>query len=115
MPTSYHLFGRAIDVQRRRGVTHQMVDAALRRAGYALVESLDEGDHSHFAFAIATPSVAVTTGTTGTTSLPAGTAYKPLLPNLLADDHGVLIAAGTPVSDSGNLQVEPARLPSVRR
>jgi hypothetical protein len=48
---SYHLSGRAIDVVRRPGVSHSSLDAALRRAGYVLVESLDEGDHSHFAFA----------------------------------------------------------------
>jgi hypothetical protein len=28
-----------------------MIAAAFRNAGYRLVESLDEGDHSHFAFA----------------------------------------------------------------
>ena len=47
---SYHLLGQAIDVQRYPGVTHQALDAALRRAGYLLAESLDEVDHSHFAF-----------------------------------------------------------------
>jgi hypothetical protein len=47
---SYHLRGRAIDIARRPGVTHSMVAAAFRNAGYHLVESLDEGDHSHFAF-----------------------------------------------------------------
>ena len=48
---SYHLRGRAIDIARRPGVTHAMIAAAFRNAGYRLVESLDEGDHSHFAFA----------------------------------------------------------------
>ena len=48
---SYHLRGRAIDIARRPGVTHSMIAAAFRNAGYQLVESLDEGDHSHFAFA----------------------------------------------------------------
>ena len=47
---SYHLRGRAIDVVPRPGVRHRDIDAALRRAGFNLVESLDEGDHSHFAF-----------------------------------------------------------------
>ena len=47
---SYHLSGRAIDVVPRPGVRHRDIDAALRRAGFNLVESLDEGDHSHFAF-----------------------------------------------------------------
>lgn len=48
---SYHLSGRAIDIARRAGVRHNDVAAAYRAAGYLLVESLDEGDHSHFAFA----------------------------------------------------------------
>jgi hypothetical protein len=48
---SYHLRGRAIDIARRPGVTHAMIAAAFRNAGYRLIESLDEGDHSHFAFA----------------------------------------------------------------
>lgn len=47
---SYHLRGRAIDLVLRRGVSHREVDRAFRAAGYRLVESLDEGDHSHFAF-----------------------------------------------------------------
>src|SRR4051794_35884910 len=50
VPNSYHLQGRAIDIMRRAGVTHRQIDAALRSAGYNLIESLDEGDHSHFAF-----------------------------------------------------------------
>lgn len=50
VPNSYHLSGRAIDVARRPGVSHAQVAAALRAAGHNLVESLDEGDHSHFAF-----------------------------------------------------------------
>lgn len=50
VPNSYHLRGRAIDIARRPGVTHAMIAAAFRNAGYRLVESLDEGDHSHFAF-----------------------------------------------------------------
>jgi len=47
---SYHLRGRAIDIARRPGVSHSQIAAAYRAAGYALAESLDEGDHSHFAF-----------------------------------------------------------------
>ena len=50
VPNSFHLQGRAIDIARRPGVTHAMIAAAYRRAGYHLLESLDEGDHSHFAF-----------------------------------------------------------------
>lgn len=47
---SYHLRNRAIDIARRPGVSHGQIAAAYRNAGYTLVESLDEGDHSHFAF-----------------------------------------------------------------
>ncbi|HEX8442463.1 MAG TPA: D-Ala-D-Ala carboxypeptidase family metallohydrolase [Allosphingosinicella sp.] len=51
-PNSWHLQGRAIDIARRPGVAHAQLDAAFRRAGYVLIESLDEGDHSHFAFGL---------------------------------------------------------------
>ena len=47
---SYHLRNRAIDIARRPGVSHWQIAAAYRAAGYNLLESLDEGDHSHFAF-----------------------------------------------------------------
>lgn len=47
---SYHLSNRAIDIARRPGVSHSQIAAAYRGAGYSLAESLDEGDHSHFAF-----------------------------------------------------------------
>ena len=50
VPNSYHLRGRAIDIARRAGVSHWQIAAAFRNAGYQIVESLDEGDHSHFAF-----------------------------------------------------------------
>ena len=50
MRNSYHLVGRAIDIARAPGVSHAVIDAAYRRAGYHIIESLDEGDHSHFAF-----------------------------------------------------------------
>ena len=50
---SFHLSGRAIDIARRSGVTHAQIAAAYRNAGYHLIESLDEGDHSHFAFGTA--------------------------------------------------------------
>lgn len=49
-PNSFHLHGRAIDIARRPGVRHAQIEAAYRRAGFVLIESLDEGDHSHFAF-----------------------------------------------------------------
>jgi hypothetical protein len=47
---SYHLNNRAIDIARRPGVSHWQIASAYRSAGYSLAESLDEGDHSHFAF-----------------------------------------------------------------
>lgn len=47
---SYHLSNRAIDIARRPGVSHWEIAAAYRNAGFSLAESLDEGDHSHFAF-----------------------------------------------------------------
>ena len=47
---SFHLSGRAIDIARRPGVKHADIEASYRAAGFVLVESLDEGDHSHFAF-----------------------------------------------------------------
>lgn len=49
-PNSFHLTGRAIDIARRPGVRHAHIEASYRKAGFVLVESLDEGDHSHFAF-----------------------------------------------------------------
>lgn len=49
-PRSYHLSARAIDIARRPGVRHAEIEAAYRNAGFQLVESIDEGDHSHFAF-----------------------------------------------------------------
>ncbi|WP_438853207.1 D-Ala-D-Ala carboxypeptidase family metallohydrolase, partial [Brevundimonas nasdae] len=49
---SFHLVGRAIDIARRPGVRHADIAASFRNAGFILIESLDEGDHSHFAFAL---------------------------------------------------------------
>ena len=100
VPTSYHLVGRAIDVERRRGVTHQMIETALQKAGFVLVESLDERDHSHFAFASAWPFSAAGTGSR-VHILPATPPAKPLPPRVLADDHGVLIAASPSLAIAG--------------
>ena len=47
---SYHLSGQAIDIARRPGVRHGQIVAAYREAGYAMIEALDEGDHTHLAF-----------------------------------------------------------------
>lgn len=80
---SFHLSGRAIDIARRAGVSHSAIAAAYRNAGYHLVESLDEGDHSHFAFGsagqrrprvLARPLVLAAHGSTGLSA--AGTQWK---------------------------------------
>ncbi len=86
---SYHLHGRAIDIARRPGVTHRQIDAALRKAGYNLIESLDEGDHSHFAFGPPKGQVAIDPAIEPNPlpPEPAG----PALPRLTADEHGTLV------------------------
>ncbi len=84
---SYHLLGRAIDIVRRPGVTHQQIETALKRAGYHLVESLDEQDHSHFAFAAVPVLFGASVATTS--SNPPAPAAKPL-PRVAADEHGTL-------------------------
>jgi Peptidase M15 len=81
VPNSYHLQGRAIDIARRSGVTHKQIAAALLSAGYLLVESLDEGDHSHFAFGTTVRKTALTE------PLPT----PPKRPRLAADEHGTLL------------------------
>ena len=85
VPNSFHLLGRAMDVARRPGVTHAQIAAALKAAGFALIESLDEGDHSHFAFAGVTVREAVAPVPRQTPAPPAG-------PHIAADDHGALLA-----------------------
>ena len=87
VPNSYHLLDRAIDVARRAGVTHQQIEAALKRSGYNLIESLDEHDHSHFAFA-AMPGSRPATLLPGQSNPPAAP-IKPL-PRVAADEHGTL-------------------------
>jgi len=91
MPRSYHLQGRALDVQRRAGVTHAMIDAALRRAGYNLIESLDEIDHSHFAFGDAAATGYARPVTIAGARPVAPPPAKPAEPALLADVHGWLV------------------------
>jgi hypothetical protein len=87
VPDSYHLLGRAIDIVRRPGITHQQIETALKRAGYHLVESLDEQNHSHFAFA-ALP-LAFDASVATTPSEPPAPPAKPL-PRVAADEHGTL-------------------------
>ncbi|MEO6581434.1 MAG: D-Ala-D-Ala carboxypeptidase family metallohydrolase [Sphingomicrobium sp.] len=76
---SWHLSGRAVDIARRRGVSHAQIAAAFRNAGYRLIESLDEGDHSHFAFggsgASSYASQAATARSTGAVAV-ASTPWK---------------------------------------
>jgi hypothetical protein len=107
VPNSFHLLGRAIDVARRPGVKHAQIAAALRAAGYALIESLDEGDHSHFAFGGAALREAAPTS--GEASPPRPSPAPPG-PRLTADDHGSLLA-----DIIGAGRVNGAKAPAVRR
>lgn len=100
VPNSYHLYGQALDVARRPGVSHQMVDAALRRAGFRLLESLDEGDHSHFAFALPGAPLALASASPATSRKPAPVA--PLPPRLRADEHGTLLVADATLVGPGS-------------
>ena len=86
---SYHLTGRAIDIARRPGVRHADIAAALRKAGFQLVESLDEGDHSHFAFARAGDVVR------------AAAVVKPLFQLAVFDVNGSVHARLTPPAPRG--------------
>ena len=88
VPNSYHLLDQAIDVARRPGVSHFQIEAALKRAGYRLVESLDERDHSHFAFAPAVAAKALG-GDQAMRSTPGAPASPPE-PRVAADVHGTL-------------------------
>ena len=83
---SYHLRGRAIDVARKSGISHGQVAAALQSAGYIMVESLDEGDHSHFAFA----GVRTVAAGQAVAALKPVEPKKPAPPRILADEHGTL-------------------------
>jgi hypothetical protein len=85
---SYHLQGRAIDVARRPGVTHAQIAAALTRAGYKMIESLDEGDHSHFAFG--GPGETITPQQVAVAYPPPPEPTGPKPTPVLADDHGTL-------------------------
>ena len=102
VPNSYHLAGRAIDVARRPGVSHFQVAAVLRKAGFELIESIDEGDHSHFAFNVP-----------GAARPPVIAAAEPVAPPepvkirlVRADDHGELLLDTAPkptlIAESAN-------------
>ena len=86
---SFHLHGRAIDIARRPGVRHVEIETAFRRAGYALIESLDEGDHSHFAFGPSRGGQAAPVLAQAWSAPPAPQA--PPRERLAADDHGTLV------------------------
>ena len=83
VPDSYHLLGQAIDIVRRPGITHARIAAALSSAGFRLIESLDEGDHSHFAFGPRT-----TAAPHPSYPPPPPPAPKPAV---AADEHGTLL------------------------
>lgn len=86
VPNSWHLQGRAIDVARRPGIKHAQIAAALRSAGFLLIESLDEGNHSHFAFGPVLVHPAVAAPPEALQEL-----AKPAIPRLAADEHGSLL------------------------
>ncbi len=95
---SHHLRGQAIDVARRSGVSHQAVEAALIGAGYQIIESLDEGDHSHFAFAARQIA---------SRPLAKDVSPIPLPPALAADEHGSLVVTAEPlIGDEPKLKPE---------
>ena len=108
VPNSFHLAGRAIDVARRPGVSHFQVAALLRKAGYDLIESIDEGDHSHFAFRV--PGSAIQPESKELAPVPE----KPKARLVLADDHGALlldlgpkpalVGAAAPLPGNGSLK-----------
>ena len=96
VPNSYHLQGRAIDIARRPGVTHGMIAAALQRAGYRMIESLDEGDHSHFAFASGTAVPKAIDLVAASPPGPPPPPPPPRYPPILADNHGTLLIDAGP-------------------
>jgi len=98
VPNSFHLTGYAFDVRRNAGVTHKAIEEAFRRAGYAPHESLDEIDHSHFAFLPPSPFHGPKQPTFATART---SGQKATVPVLAADEHGVLsLETGELVSSS---------------
>jgi hypothetical protein len=121
VPNSYHLQGRAIDIARRPGVSHAQVAAVLRAAGYSLIESLDEGDHSHFAFGAATkPRDSIAPQGTdfapkpGAVVVRATAAPPPPIKRLAADYHGTLLL-DLPASASNDVATGTAARVQARR
>ncbi|WP_406697313.1 D-Ala-D-Ala carboxypeptidase family metallohydrolase [Sphingomonas glaciei] len=101
VPNSYHLAGYAFDLRRNAGVTHKAIEAALRRAGYSPHESLDENDHSHFAFLPASKSQALNQPAP---SDPRSLPKKVAVPVIAADEHGVLSLVAGELLSSGKQQ-----------
>ena len=95
--TSYHLHGRAIDVARKPGVSHWQIAAALQKAGFVMIESLDEGDHSDLA--CPTTPAAGARPVRGSAAKPPQPA-KPHTPRVLADNHGILLVDLPPAERS---------------
>lgn len=86
VPNSYHLSGQAIDVARGKGVSHKQIERAYKRAGFRIIESIDEGDHSHFAFAFGDKVKEAPDG------LPGNESVRPMDPMDIArimDDKGM--------------------------
>jgi hypothetical protein len=98
VPNSFHLAGYAFDVRRNAGVTHQAIEELLRRAGYSPHESLDEVDHSHFAFLPASPLQAPEQPMPADARIPQ---QKATAPALVADEHGVLSLQAGELLSSG--------------
>jgi len=103
VPNSYHLYGQALDVARRPGVSHRSVEDALRRAGFRLIEAIDEGDHSHFAFALPGAPIVLARAAPPSRTPPA----PPLPPRLRADEHGTLLVASATVAVPGSAPPMP--------
>lgn len=66
-PNSYHLSGHAIDIARNKGVSHGQIVAAYKKAGYQVIEAIDEGDHTHLALAGGSAAVQQTAKANGKT------------------------------------------------
>jgi hypothetical protein len=99
-PNSYHLVGQAIDIVRRPQVKHSDLYATLEAAGFNIIESLDEGDHSHFAFGARNGAVDVSQGKARTVR--SNVAETKRSEGLLADQ-----VMGTLVVPAGTLDARP--------
>jgi hypothetical protein len=103
-PNSYHLVGRAIDIARWPHVKHADLHSTLAAAGFEIIESLDEGDHSHFAFGlpVASDRSRVVRSRGEARAVEASDAQERPKATLLADS-----VAGTLHVSTGTLKSEP--------